>query len=56
MDEREEDSVDTALRRLVAEISVGDYRDPLGHALTLNTAYLKAVATLELNDLLERDP
>lgn len=55
MDEREEGSVDAALRRLVAEIAVGDYRDRLGQTLTLNTAYLKAVATLELNDLLERD-
>ena len=42
------------LRRLVAEIAADDYRAKIGSPLTNNTAYLAAVAFLELRDLLER--
>jgi len=41
-----------ALRVLVAEIAVGDYLDPLRQRLTLNTAYIEAVALLALTDSL----
>ena len=57
MAEEQEISLEATLRRLLAEIAVGDYRDGLGHPLTRNTAYIQAVAMLELVDLLggERD-
>ena len=45
-------SFERALRGLVAEIAVGDYRDPLKQRLTLNTAYIEAAALLELTDSL----
>ena len=45
-------SVEGALRRLLAEIAVGDYRDALRHRLVMNTAYIDAVTILELSDLL----
>lgn len=45
-----------ALRALVAEIAAGDYRDPKGHQLVLNTAYLEAIALLELTDYLQGRP
>lgn len=44
-----------ALRRLVAEIGAGDYRDRIGHPLRNNTAYLGALALVQVADLLERD-
>jgi hypothetical protein len=44
----------TALRKLAAEIACADYRDPLGHRLVRNTAFLEAVALLQLRDQLER--
>jgi hypothetical protein len=44
-------SLEGALRRLLAEIAVGDYRDRLGQRLTINTAYLEAVTFLELADI-----
>lgn len=50
----EEDAVTAALRRLVAEIAAGDFRDRNGVGLTNNIAYLEAVALLNLTDLLER--
>jgi hypothetical protein len=43
-----------ALRRLVAEIAAGDYRDGLRHRLVRNTAYIEATALLDLRDTLER--
>ena len=54
MDDDEALSLEEALRRLVAEIAFGSYRDPLGHRLTMNTAYLEAVALLDLSDTLAR--
>jgi hypothetical protein len=42
----------TALRRLLAEIAAGDYRDRTGHALVRNTAYLEAVTLLNLRESL----
>lgn len=42
------------LRALAAEIAAGDYRDALGHRLTLNTAFLAAAAALMLEDSLEQ--
>ena len=46
--------VTDTLRELVAEIAVGDYRDPHGHRLTLNTAFLRARTLLQVADLLEQ--
>lgn len=55
MAEEQDLSTEGALRGLLAEVAVGDYRDKVGNALTNNTAFLEAVAALELLDLLERD-
>lgn len=52
MDEDGDISLEAALRRLLAEIAMGDYRDKLGHQLVINTAYLEGVATLYLIDTL----
>lgn len=49
-------SLETTLRTLVAEIAIGNYRDPLGHQLVLNTAYIEAVAMLELGDAIGAKP
>jgi hypothetical protein len=43
------------LRRLVAEIAAGDFRDKLGHRLTMNTAYLEAAAVLEIQDVIDAE-
>lgn len=43
------------LRKLVAEICAGDYRDPLRQRLTRNTAFLEACAYLQLREVLEQD-
>jgi hypothetical protein len=51
---REEPADRQTLRKLVAEIAAGDYQDPKGHHLVQNTAYLEAVALLDLQDHLER--
>ena len=48
----EEPAALAALRALAAEIAMGGYRDRLGHALTNKTAYLAAVAVLEIDDWL----
>ena len=56
MPDRRQLSVEDTLRRLVAEIAASDYRDHLGHRLTMNTAYLDAVTLLDIRDLLERPP
>lgn len=50
----EVDQLADALRALVAEIAADDYRAKIGSPLTNNTAYLKAIALLELRDTLER--
>lgn len=50
----EEPSELAALRKLLAEIAAGDYRDRLGHRLVRNTAYLEALALLQLREGLER--
>lgn len=50
----DEDAALTALRKLVAEIAADDYRAKIGSPLTNNTAYLEAVALLELRETLER--
>jgi len=52
MEEQKAVSLEDALSRLLAEIAFGDYRDPLGHRLTMNTAYIEAVTILELTDVL----
>lgn len=52
MPEDRDMTIEAALRRLVAEIAAGEYRDPLGQRLTLNTAYMEAATLLELRDLL----
>ncbi len=44
------DLAEDALRELVAEIAIGDYRDSHRQRLVMNTAYLKAVALLALAD------
>lgn len=48
------DLAEDALRALVAEIAADEYRARNGSPLTNNTAYLKAVAFLEIRDLLQR--
>jgi hypothetical protein len=50
-------SSEGVLRRLVAEIAADRYLAKIGSPLVNNTAYLAAVAYLELKDLLatERD-
>jgi hypothetical protein len=47
----EEDASVTALRRLVAEIALGDYGAPARGALTSNPVYLEAVALLDALDV-----
>lgn len=48
------DLAEDALRELVAEIAADDYRTRTGSPLTNNTAYLKAVALLELRETMQR--
>ena len=53
MEDEQSFSYKDALRRLIAEIAVGDYRDPLHQRLTFNTAYIEGAALLQLNDTLD---
>jgi hypothetical protein len=48
------DLAEDALRELIAEIAMGDYRDRNGLRLTMNTAFLKARTLLEVSEALER--
>jgi hypothetical protein len=47
-EDADRDLAEDALRELVAEIAADDYRAKIGSPLTNNTAYLKAVALLEM--------
>jgi hypothetical protein len=46
--------VEEVLAELVQQIAIGRYRDPLGHSAVLNTAFLRAQALVNLQNVLEQ--
>jgi len=48
--------VENALRRLLAEIAAGDYRDGLKRRLSKQPAYTEALAALELTEIVGDAP
>ena len=46
--------VEDALADLVHQVAIGRYRDPLGHLLSHNAAFLRARALVDLQNVLEQ--
>ena len=53
-EEADRDLAEDALRELVAEVARDNYRSLAGSPLVNNIAYLKAVAVLQMRDLMQR--
>lgn len=49
-------SIESALRRVIREIDVGEYMDRYGHRLKMNPALLQAQTMLDVHDVLSGGP
>ena len=53
---KSEMGIEGALRRLIQEIEIGDYSDPIGHRMKATTALLEAQAILDVHEVLSGGP